>query len=153
MSTTFKLINLENGTQFIAGNMDVEMSGLGTVRLLSDVDVVAQAFAKGLLTLPGSNPLAAGYGTRARDLIGSKMAGNVTIGMIAMMAESELRYLVSQQQAYAGQIDIPPSEEIVGLNDISVTFQANGYMMVEASVVTRSGEVDVVLENPGGTNV
>lgn len=151
MSTSFKMINLENGTQFISGDMDVEMTGRGTVNLLADVDVAAQAFTKGLLTRTGANPLVPGYGTRARDLIGAKMLGNITVGLLATMAESELRYLASQQSAYLGQIDIPPSEQIVGLSDISVTFQATGLLVVESSVLTRSGEVKVVIE--GGQNV
>jgi hypothetical protein len=153
VSQSFRLVDPDGGTQFLQGNMDFDLDGRGVPVMVEGVDVSAQAFAKGLLTATGANPMAPGYGTRARDLIGAKMLGNVTSGMLALMAENNLRYLASQQAAYANKLDLPPSEQIVGLRDISVTFQVNGYIMVEAAVMTRSGEALVSITSPGGQNV
>ena len=150
MSQSFRLVDPDGGTQFMQGNMDFDLDGRGVAVMVEGVDVAAQAFAKGLLTATGANPMAPGYGTRARDLIGVKMMGNVTSGMLALMAENNLRYLAGQQASYANQLDIPPSEQIVGLHDISVTFQANGYIIVDAAVATRSGQAQVSISAQGG---
>lgn len=151
MSSTFQLVSPDGSSDFIRGNMDLTISPRGTPVMVSGVDVSAQAFAKGLLTGTGSNPLAPNYGTRARDLIGSKMLGNVMAGMLAQMAETHLRYLATQQSVRATQIDIPPSEQIVGLKSIAVTFAAQGSMIVEATVQTRSGDQAVLMTTGGGS--
>jgi len=122
--------------------MDFDLGPTGAIRVVESVDCIAQSFVKGLLTRLGTSRLAPNYGTRMRDLLGAKLLGNVSVGLLSTMVESLIRFLIAEQRKYS-QVEMSASEQLVGMSSLAVTFESQGLIQVEAQIKTRASEATI----------